>query len=157
MLTPPNGLTKILLLQFLEPDTVEVKDDLESEPYRILKSELWPYPNTSLDEDPNWPYTVRMDVMPQIAGTDPQAAFDYTSLRANLDDSYDRRCIQGEKVIYLPDTQARGLGHVFSTDGLAELRMSGCCEFHFDKWFLTIEDNPEKATYIDFLNSLGEK
>lgn len=137
--TPPEGLKQVLLVDFYEPDTVLVKDGVEEPDYKILKSELWPYMAEG-DLVPNWHYMIRMDISPQIAGTFPKAAYEYTKYRADREDSYTTRCIQGEKIIHLPDTEARGPGHIYSEDGLQEFRISRCCEFHFDKWFAGSDD-----------------
>ena len=133
-ITPPNGLKNILLVQFLEPNSVEVKDEINSTPYRILKSELWPF--TSPDDAlPNWHYKINSVLPPGLAGTDPQAAYEYTLYCSSIDDSYTTRCIQGEKIFFIPDSRARGEGHIYSDAGLSEFRISGCCEYHFDNWF----------------------
>lgn len=152
--TPPEGLKQVLLVDFYEPDTVLVKDGVEEPDYKILKSELWPYPSPVEGEDNNWHYTIQMKISPQIAGTFPKAAYEYTKYRADQEDSYTTRCIQGEKIIYLPDDEARGPGHIYSQEGLAEFRISRCCEYHFDKWF---EERPDTDSYILALRAHEEQ
>lgn len=155
-LTPPNGLKQILLVDFLEPDEVLVKDELEGPEYKILRSELWPY-TLPTDALPNWHYEVNTLMPPQVAQTAPQAAYQYTFDRATLDDSYKTKCIQGEKLVYLPDTEARGPGHVYSDEGLHEFRISGCCEYHFDLWFK--EKDPtatEDERFADLLEDIED-
>jgi len=145
---PPSDLKQIFLIQFLEPDEVLIKEALDSSPYSIFKSELWPYPDPTTPQlpDNNWHYRVA-PLPPDLAGTDPQTAYEYTFFCATEDETYSRTCIQGEKVIYIPDTHARGPGHIYSDSGLNEHRISGCCEYHFDNWFR--EQDIEQNSYGD--------
>lgn len=46
-----------------------------------------------------------------------------------------KSCIHGEKMLWLPYDRALIPGHIYSEDGMREARISGCCEYHFDKMF----------------------
>ena len=46
-----------------------------------------------------------------------------------------KRCIEGEPMLWLPHTRALMPGHIYSQAGAAEARISGSCEYHFDRWF----------------------
>lgn len=59
---------------------------------------------------------------------------------AEEDQSYDTRCIYGEKVFYKEDIKTRAPGHIATSDGMAEFNISTCCEYHFDLNFGTDED-----------------
>lgn len=41
----------------------------------------------------------------------------------------------GEKMLYLPFNRALVPGHIYSMGGIAEARISGSCEYHFDRAF----------------------
>lgn len=45
------------------------------------------------------------------------------------------RCIEGEIAVYAPAERALIPGHIATEPGLREMRISSCCEFHFDKMF----------------------
>lgn len=45
------------------------------------------------------------------------------------------RCIEGEVMLYVPYERALIPGHIYSDEGLKEARISGSCEYHFDRWF----------------------
>lgn len=60
--------------------------------------------------------------------------------QAENDESYQQRCIMGEKIFYYPSAEAYVAGHIYSTDGISEFRISRSCEFHFDKWFKEDDD-----------------
>lgn len=53
---------------------------------------------------------------------------------------YGRRCLFGEKVFYVAYHRALAPGHIYSPSGMEEIRISSCCEFHFDYMFPE-EDN----------------
>ena len=154
MITPPDGLKLVLLVNFLEPDTVLVKDSIEAPEFKIFKSELWPYPNTSLDEDPNWHFQVSTAIPPQLAGTDPLAACQHTAAIAEMDEDYTLVCMQGEKVYYIPDIQARMAGHIYSSLGYDEFKISRFCEFHFDE--LATEFQLEEPTIAQLADELPD-
>ena len=46
-----------------------------------------------------------------------------------------KRCIEGEPMLWLPHDRALVPGHVYSEAGLDEAKISGCCEYHFDRMF----------------------
>lgn len=46
-----------------------------------------------------------------------------------------KRCIDGEYMVYLPYERALVPGHIYSEDGIREARISGSCEYHFDRMF----------------------
>lgn len=46
-----------------------------------------------------------------------------------------RRCVNGEVMLYLPYHRALVPGHIYSESGIAEAKISGCCEYHFDRYF----------------------
>lgn len=48
-------------------------------------------------------------------------------------EEYQERCIEGEKVFYCPDTEARMPGHITSRAGMDEYCNSRLCEFHYAK------------------------
>jgi hypothetical protein len=52
---------------------------------------------------------------------------------AALDDEYQLRCINGEKVFFVEYHKALMPGHIYSRLGRKEFGISGCCEFHFDE------------------------
>jgi hypothetical protein len=62
---------------------------------------------------------------------------------AEKDEKYILRCIFGEKVFYVEDTKSRMPGHCYSKEGVLEIRISGCCEYHFDEMFA--EDDEDNA------------
>ena len=53
---------------------------------------------------------------------------------------HDIRCINGERVFYLPANRAGVEGHIYSKSGMDEFRISGSCEFHFDRMFAEPDD-----------------
>lgn len=53
------------------------------------------------------------------------------------------RCIEGEAMFYLAHTHALIPGHVYSREGLREIRLSGYCEFHFDEIASAFDDAEE--------------
>lgn len=59
--------------------------------------------------------------------------------KAEADALYDLRCINGEKVFYVPTDKAYMPGHIYSEEGMREYKISKCCEYHFDKWFEEVE------------------
>ena len=46
-----------------------------------------------------------------------------------------KRCIEGEPMLWFPYHRALVPGHIYSQAGLKEARISGCCEYHFDRMF----------------------
>lgn len=46
-----------------------------------------------------------------------------------------KRCIEGEPMLYFPYHRALVPGHIYSEGGIREARISGCCEYHFDRMF----------------------
>ena len=46
-----------------------------------------------------------------------------------------KRCLWGEPMLWLPCDRAVAPGHIYSEAGLREARISGSCEYHFDKMF----------------------
>lgn len=46
-----------------------------------------------------------------------------------------KTCIEGEPMVFLECDRAVAPGHVYSQAGLKEARISGSCEYHFDRWF----------------------
>lgn len=59
--------------------------------------------------------------------------------RAMNDESYQIRCINGEKVFFYPADKAYAPGHIYSDDGVKEFDISRCCEWHFDNWFAEVD------------------
>lgn len=53
------------------------------------------------------------------------------------------RCIEGEAVFWLAADHAVRPGHIYSEAGRAEFKISGSCEYHFDKWFAEPEEGDE--------------
>lgn len=51
------------------------------------------------------------------------------------------KCLHGEPVFYWPYTKGLVPGHIYSEAGIAEARISGCCEYHFDSMFPDSEDD----------------
>jgi len=64
----------------------------------------------------------------------------YARDAAMADESYQNRCVMGEKVYYVAADKAYSPGHIYSRAGVDEFRISKCCEWHFDKWFIEDED-----------------
>lgn len=66
-----------------------------------------------------------------------QAALE--SLQVMAEEAKDRtdvmKCIEGEVMLYSPCDRALIPGHIYSMAGIKEARISGCCEYHFDRWF----------------------
>lgn len=56
-------------------------------------------------------------------------------LREEAEHLFTKRCIEGEPMVYIECDRAVGPGHIYSHKGIAEARISGVCEYHFDKWF----------------------
>lgn len=56
-----------------------------------------------------------------------------TAARAELDDGYQLRCLMGEKVFYVEYHKSLMPGHIYSSLGADEFRISRLCEFHFDE------------------------
>jgi len=48
---------------------------------------------------------------------------------------YHYLCVMGEPVFYFDYPHALIPGHVYSESGMDEYKISGSCEYHFDKWF----------------------
>lgn len=46
-----------------------------------------------------------------------------------------KKCIEGEFMLYLEYDRALMPGHIYSYEGVKEARISGSCEYHFDRWF----------------------
>lgn len=46
-----------------------------------------------------------------------------------------KKCIEGEPMLFLEHTRALVPGHIYSAEGMSEARISGSCEYHFDRWF----------------------
>lgn len=46
-----------------------------------------------------------------------------------------KKCIEGEPMLYVEYDRALIPGHIYSREGIAEARISGSCEYHFDRWF----------------------
>ena len=51
------------------------------------------------------------------------------------DGTYLSKCIYGEAVYYVENDKGLKPGHIYSKDGMAEYKISRCCEFHFDEMF----------------------
>lgn len=60
--------------------------------------------------------------------------------RAEADETYQNRCMAGEKVYYMPYEYGLMPGHIYSELGMDEFRISQSCEYHFDKWTAEPED-----------------
>lgn len=54
--------------------------------------------------------------------------------KAMDDETYQTRCVNGEKVFYVPADKAYAPGHIYSELGMDEYKISKCCEWHFDQW-----------------------
>ena len=68
--------------------------------------------------------------------TDYQAVADRLNLMSVEAESLDvKRCLKGEPMLWLECDRAVVPGHVYSQHGLAEARISGYCEYHFDRMF----------------------
>lgn len=62
--------------------------------------------------------------------------------RAYDDETYETRCIMGEKIFYHPTDKAYLPGQIYTQAGLDEYRkISGVCEYHFDEWFKEEDDD----------------
>lgn len=55
--------------------------------------------------------------------------------QAEADETYQNRCVEGEKIFWSPSEKAYLPGQVYSLAGLDEFKISRCCEYHFDEWF----------------------
>lgn len=51
------------------------------------------------------------------------------------DETYQTRCFYGEKAFFAAADRAYVPGHIYSEAGVKELRISQCCEWHFDQLF----------------------
>lgn len=60
---------------------------------------------------------------------------------ADEDDNYQVRCVLGEKVYFSKDTKGRFPRHIYSSEGVAEFKISGMCEYHFDEATLPEDDD----------------
>lgn len=56
-------------------------------------------------------------------------------LEAGAANADTKKCIKGEPMLWLPYERALIPGHIYSESGLSEAKISGCCEYHFDRWF----------------------
>lgn len=65
--------------------------------------------------------------------------------RAEADETYQNRCVNGEKVFYVPTERAYAPGHIYSETGMDEYKISKCCEYHFDKWFSEDEEGLDEG------------
>ena len=55
--------------------------------------------------------------------------------------TYDLRCVRcGKPPVFIPYDHALVKGHTYSEEGLSELRLSGMCEYCFDKMYENDED-----------------
>ena len=67
---------------------------------------------------------------------DYQRVADELNLMSVMAESLDtKRCVEGEPMLWLPYHRAVVPGHIYSEKGIDEARMSGCCEYHFDRMF----------------------
>lgn len=46
-----------------------------------------------------------------------------------------KKCIEGEPMLWLEFERALIPGHIYSYPGIDEAKISGCCEYHFDRMF----------------------
>ena len=88
------------------------------------------------------------DLWPVPVSTDGQDILNFAAvqdmrLKAEQDETYDRKCIYGEKVYYVDAIRAYSPGHIYSHEGMSEMRISGCCEFHFDSMFEERDDDDD--------------
>lgn len=60
--------------------------------------------------------------------------------QAEQEESPTKKCVEGEFMLFVEWERALMPGHIYSESGIAEARISGSCEYHFDKWFATDED-----------------
>jgi hypothetical protein len=61
--------------------------------------------------------------------------------QAELDaGTYTNVCIDGEPVFFFEYDRGLIPGHIYSSLGLSEYRISKSCEFHFDEWTKEPED-----------------
>lgn len=51
------------------------------------------------------------------------------------------RCVMGERVFWWPTRRAYGPGHIYTLEGRSEFRISGACEWHFDKLLMEEDDS----------------
>lgn len=56
-------------------------------------------------------------------------------MRAEAEQIDSKRCRRGEPMLWFEFDCAVVPGHIYSEAGLREARMSGYCEYHFDRWF----------------------
>lgn len=147
-LTPPTNAEPVLLVLIdLEDESAVIKRGVSGEPFAVNLWEVWPWTKESTGIS-TWLFRIDPTISSQDAGTDPLSACIHTKKMAELDDGYSLKCIQGEKVFYIPDSEARIEGHIYSEEGRSEFAISGACEFHFDKWF-SDEKAGQAPEYID--------
>ena len=46
-----------------------------------------------------------------------------------------KHCIEGEVMLFHEYDRALIPGHIYSEAGVREAKISGSCEYHFDRWF----------------------
>jgi len=57
------------------------------------------------------------------------------AMAALADSTNSAQCIKGEYVFYMEHDKGLIPGHIYSMDGVKEMGISNCCEFHFDEMF----------------------
>jgi len=64
-----------------------------------------------------------------------QAALEQLRKMAQLATEDHKKCVWGEHMLYLEHDKALMPGHIYSMAGIREARISGSCEYHFDRSF----------------------
>lgn len=65
-----------------------------------------------------------------------KVAAELAIMRAEADAGGDwKKCLKGEPMLFMECDRAVAPGHIYSEAGLKEARISGYCEYHFDRMF----------------------
>ena len=67
-----------------------------------------------------------------------------------------KRCIYGEAMVFWPYRYALVPGHIYSRAGVEEARISGCCEYHFDKMFPADDEDDDSRFPVTFSRQVRE-
>lgn len=84
-----------------------------------------------------------------------QIIFRYVRLNASYSPGYNFTCIECKQcIIWLGELEgpALGKGHIYSEMGLREIRITGLCEWCFDK----ITEEPEEPDEDDFTYNIDD-